>query len=68
MPKPFKDWLPPEGRVRIHWFDKEPEDGIYKGYHVGNTRRCMVQLADGTTAWVDRKIITGLKGKPDAKG
>jgi hypothetical protein len=57
MPQQFKDKLPLNGKVRINWFDRDPEEGIYLGYQAGNPRRCAVTLPDGTNTWIDRNIL-----------
>jgi hypothetical protein len=70
MPKQFVDDLPLDGKVKVNWkaSKKTPaftEEGIYKGYLAGNPRRCAVQI-QGSTTWIDRKILTPVSETPSA--
>lgn len=63
--KDFVDNLPLDGEVIIDWRASKnkaafSERGIYKGYLVGNTQRCAVQvqgMEHGHTMWINRKIL-----------
>lgn len=52
----FDDSLPLDGEVWVNWIDKEREKGVYRGYLVGNPRRCAVKIGEDTS-WIDRAIL-----------
>jgi len=54
----FKENLPLDGEVLVKWKDIPHEKGIYRGYQVGNTRRCCVNFPGRGNVWVDRTIIS----------